>query len=47
MYIHPFWAGILLTIIVEMVVIAIAGFVMMKRDEEEVNGKTRTDSKRD
>ena len=45
MYIHPFWAGILLTIIVEMVVISIVGFVMMKKDEREADEK-RTNSSR-
>lgn len=47
MYINPFWAGVLFTIVAEMAVLAIIGFMMMKSDEEEVNGKTRTDRKRD
>ena len=33
MYVNPFWFGVLITIIVEVVIMLIVGFVSIKREE--------------
>ena len=45
MWIDPFWFGVMITIVIEMVVIAVAGFVMMRREERE-NGKAQSNGRR-
>lgn len=35
MYVNPFWFGVLMTIIVEIVILFIYGFVVYKRAEQE------------
>ena len=39
-YIHPFWAGVLITIIVEVIVVMITAFIDMKREEGDDNEKS-------
>ena len=39
-YIHPFWAGVLITIIVEVIVVMITAFIDMKREETDDDEKS-------
>ena len=45
MWINPFWGGVAITLTLEIIALAICGFVMMKRDEAE--HEKRTNERRD
>lgn len=38
-YIHPFWAGVLLTLIVEVVIVMVVAFIDMRNMEEDDDEK--------
>lgn len=40
-YIQPFWAGVLLTLIIEIVIVMITAYVSYKRFENEMEEKER------
>lgn len=44
MYVHPFWFGVLITLVVEIIVVCIAGFIMVRKGEND--GEAKSNSQR-